>query len=328
MEGPTPVSALIHAATMVTAGLYLLIRCSFLLVLTPNIFYFITVLGTCTIIFSSLTAIYQFDLKKIIAYSTCSQLGYMFLSIGLTNFTLSYYHLVTHAFFKALLFLSAGSIIHLFHGEQDIRKLGGLSNFAPFLYIVFLIGNISLFGFFFTSGFYSKESLLSFVNSTAEFGYLQYCGYFSLLMTAFTIFYSIRLFYYSFFNFSFNGFYAIYTRLSFPVKFSYEFYVLFFLAFCSIIVGFILQDFFFENSLFFSSSIAHSHASIIVIDFSSSFLFKLIPFFFFVCVGLGYGVNANFFQKFFNSDNFLGRFFSSKFFFDSIISYLAFLSIL
>jgi len=126
MEGPTPVSALIHAATMVTAGIFLLVRCSFLLEQSPFVLMIITCLGAITIVFSSTAGFFQFDLKKVIAYSTCSQLGYMVFACGSSQYTLAIYHLFNHAFFKALLFLGAGSIIHALGDEQDIRRMGGL----------------------------------------------------------------------------------------------------------------------------------------------------------------------------------------------------------
>jgi len=160
MEGPTPVSALIHAATMVTAGIYLLLRLSPLLILTKSILFLLMLIGALTAFFSALISIVQFDIKKIIAYSTCSQLGYMFVALGLTQFQVSFYHLVNHAFFKALLFLVAGSIIHSLNGEQDIRKMGGLLRVFPVQYICFLIASLSMTGFFFFSGFYSKELII------------------------------------------------------------------------------------------------------------------------------------------------------------------------
>lgn len=126
MEGPTPVSALIHAATMVTAGIFVLIRCSFLLECSDTVLALITVVGALTIIFSSTAGFFQFDIKKIIAYSTCSQLGYMVFACGNSQYNLALYHLFNHAFFKALLFLGAGSVIHAMLDEQDIRKMGGL----------------------------------------------------------------------------------------------------------------------------------------------------------------------------------------------------------
>src|SRR6185437_8548547 len=142
MEGPTPVSALIHAATMVTAGIFLLIRCSFLFNSSPRVQILIVILGACTAFISALTAMFLYDIKKIIAYSTCSQLGYMAVACGLSNYTVGLFHLVNHAFFKALLFLTAGAIIHSFNNEQDIRKLTGLATRMPFIHSAVLIGNI------------------------------------------------------------------------------------------------------------------------------------------------------------------------------------------
>jgi len=167
MEGPTPVSALIHAATMVTAGIFLIIRCSPLFEYSPYILNVITIVGATTAFFSATIGLVQNDIKKIIAYSTCSQLGYMTFICGLSNYSLSLYHLFNHAFFKALLFLSAGSIIHSLSNEQDIRKMGGLIQLLPFTYSMFLIGSLSISGFPFLSGFYSKDLILeiAFINS-------------------------------------------------------------------------------------------------------------------------------------------------------------------
>src|ERR1700729_462489 len=135
MEGPTPVSALLHAATMVTAGVFLLIRCSFIFEKSELILFLIILAGSCTALFSALIATFQYDIKKIIAYSTCSQLGYMFLSAGLSNYNITLFHLFNHAFFKALLFLGAGSIISTLLDEQDLRKMGSLLYKMPFTYI-------------------------------------------------------------------------------------------------------------------------------------------------------------------------------------------------
>jgi NADH-ubiquinone oxidoreductase chain 5 len=166
MEGPTPVSALIHAATMVTAGVFLLIRCSPIFEFTSEILILITIIGGLTTFFGSSIGLFQYDIKKIIAYSTCSQLGYMIFSCGLSNYMISFFHLLNHAFFKALLFLSAGAIIHCLFNEQDMRKYGGLLRLIPFIYLMFCIGSLALIGFPFLSGFYSKDVILEsiFVN--------------------------------------------------------------------------------------------------------------------------------------------------------------------
>jgi len=160
MEGPTPVSALIHAATMVTAGIFLLIRCSFLFELVPQVLQFIAFIGALTAFFGASTGFFFHDLKRVIAFSTCSQLGYMMLACGLERFNVAFFHLVTHAFFKALLFLTAGAIIHSMFDEQDIRKFGGSLKYLPLTYICFLIGSLNLIGFPFLSGFFFKRSFI------------------------------------------------------------------------------------------------------------------------------------------------------------------------
>jgi NADH-ubiquinone oxidoreductase chain 5 len=160
MEGPTPVSALIHAATMVTAGVFLLIRSSPLLEYSDTTLTLITVIGALTAFFAATVGLVQNDIKKVIAYSTCSQLGYMVFSCGVSNYQASLFHLMNHAFFKALLFLSAGAIIHAISDEQDMRKLGGLIKSLPYTYSLMLIGSLSLMGFPFLTGFYSKDAIL------------------------------------------------------------------------------------------------------------------------------------------------------------------------
>ena len=160
MEGPTPVSALIHAATLVTAGVFLIVRCSPLFEFAPGVLFFVALTGGLTSFFAATIAISQNDIKKVIAYSTCSQLGYMVFVCGLSSYHLSMFHLINHAFFKALLFLGAGSIIHSMSGEQDVRKYGGLLNLIPYTYSSMLIGFISLSGLPFLSGFYSKDLIL------------------------------------------------------------------------------------------------------------------------------------------------------------------------
>jgi len=165
MEGPTPVSALIHAATMVTAGVFLIIRCSPMLEYAPRVLLLIAVWGGVTAFVSGTIGAVQNDIKKIIAYSTCSQLGYMVLACGLSAYSASLFHLLNHAFFKALLFLSAGSVIHLLSGEQDIRRMGGLAKLSPFIYINMMIASLALAGFPFLAGFYSKDFIIEAANT-------------------------------------------------------------------------------------------------------------------------------------------------------------------
>lgn len=160
MEGPTPVSALIHAATMVTAGVYLLLKFSFLFVTLPLINIYIVLFGSITALVAATIGLLQNDLKKIIAYSTCSQLGYMVLSAGNTNYIFSFYHLINHAFFKALLFLGAGAILHSLSNEQDIRQMGGLRFLLPLSYVTMFIGSIAIIGTPFFAGYYSKDAII------------------------------------------------------------------------------------------------------------------------------------------------------------------------
>ena len=146
MEGPTPVSALIHAATMVTAGVYLIVRCHPLFQLAPEVQDTAAALGAATLVMAGLIALVQTDIKRVIAYSTMSQIGYMFLAVGLGANANGMFHLMTHAFFKALLFMAAGLVIHALAGEQDMRKMGGLNRLLPFTYVCFAIGSLSLAG--------------------------------------------------------------------------------------------------------------------------------------------------------------------------------------
>jgi len=162
MEGPTPVSALIHAATMVTAGVFLLLRIVHILKYNENSLLLISFLGGITAIVAATIGLFQNDIKKVIAYSTCSQLGYMVLSCGLSNFSGSLFHLMNHAFFKALLFLSAGAIIHSMLDQQDMRRMGMLLKYLPISYIMMLIGSLAIMGIPFLTGFYSKEFILEY----------------------------------------------------------------------------------------------------------------------------------------------------------------------
>ncbi|WP_375332293.1 NADH-quinone oxidoreductase subunit L [Candidatus Tisiphia endosymbiont of Temnostethus pusillus] len=184
MEGPTPVSALIHAATMVTAGVFLVARCSYLFEYSVGVLSFIAIIGGVTCIFAATIAIVQNDIKKIIAYSTCSQLGYMFLACGVSAYNAGIFHLVTHAFFKALLFLSAGSVIHACH-EQDIFKMGGLKDKMPITYCNFLIGSLALIGIYPLAGFYSKDAILELAYSSGGIGTIVFIlGIVAAILTA------------------------------------------------------------------------------------------------------------------------------------------------
>jgi NADH-ubiquinone oxidoreductase chain 5 len=166
MEGPTPVSALIHAATMVTAGVFLLLRSVHILKYSEVSLLLIAFIGGVTAFVAATIGLFQNDIKKVIAYSTCSQLGYMVLSCGLNNYSGSLFHLMNHAFFKALLFLSAGAIIHSMLDQQDMRRMGMLLKFLPMSYLMILIGSLTIMGIPFLTGFYSKDFILEYVYSS------------------------------------------------------------------------------------------------------------------------------------------------------------------
>jgi len=189
MAGPTPVSALIHAATMVTAGVYMIARLHFLYILTPVTMMVVATIGVLTAVLAASIALFQNDIKKILAYSTISQLGYMFLAMGIGAFSAGIFHLITHAFFKALLFLAAGSVIQALHHEQDIQKMGGLRSKLPLTHLAFLFGTLAIIGLPPFSGFFSKDEILWMAfNKHPLFWFFGWVG---ALMTTF---YMVRLF--------------------------------------------------------------------------------------------------------------------------------------
>ncbi|MBB3935331.1 NADH-quinone oxidoreductase subunit L [Aureimonas phyllosphaerae] len=192
MEGPTPVSALIHAATMVTAGVFMLARLSPVFELSHSALTFVTFIGATTAFFAATIGLVQNDIKRVIAYSTCSQLGYMFVALGVGAYGAAIFHLFTHAFFKALLFLGAGSVIHAVDGEQDMRHMGGLRKHIPITYWTMMIGTLALTGFPFTAGYYSKDAIIESAfageNAFAMYGYMM-----TVIAAALTSFYSWRL---------------------------------------------------------------------------------------------------------------------------------------
>ena len=235
MEGPTPVSALIHAATMVTAGVFLIIRMSPFFENTPTILILIVLIGSITAFFSSTIGLTQNDLKKVIAYSTCSQLGYMVMICGFSQYNTGLFHLVNHGFFKALLFLSAGSVIHALSDEQDFRKMGSMNSITPFTYSCIAIGSLSLTGLPFLTGFYSKDLIIEIIYGENMLRYALWLGVISAFLTAF---YSFRLASFTFFNnpqSNYNKFkhsHEGYWNLRWP---------LIVLLVCSILVGYMLQ---------------------------------------------------------------------------------------
>lgn len=238
MEGPTPVSALIHAATMVTAGIFLVVRCSPLFEYSSTALMVVTVVGAMTAFFAATTGMVQNDIKRVIAYSTCSQLGYMAFACGISGYSVSMFHLMNHAFFKALLFLGAGCVIHALADEQDMRKMGGLVKYLPFTYSMMLVGSLSLMGFPFLTGFYSKDVILelAYAKFSIDGTFAHWLGTISAFFTAF---YSFRLIYYTFLS-SPNGPKSIYTHAhDAPAIMSLPLIVL---AIGSIFVGYIAKD--------------------------------------------------------------------------------------
>ena len=192
MEGPTPVSALIHAATMVTAGVFLVVKCSPIFENSIFVLNLILIIGASTALFAATIALVQNDIKKVIAYSTCSQLGYMFVATGLGAYHIAMFHLFTHAFFKALLFLGAGSVIHSMKDEQDMRRMGGLWNKIPITYVFMIIGTLAITGFPFLSGFFSKDAIIEATYySQSKFG--GYAMVVCILTALLTAMYSWRL---------------------------------------------------------------------------------------------------------------------------------------
>jgi len=241
MEGPTPVSALIHAATMVTAGVFLIIRCSPIFEYAPNTLNIITVVGALTAFFAASVGLVQNDLKKVIAYSTCSQLGYMIFACGSSGYAVGFFHLVNHAFFKALLFLCAGSVIHSLLNEQDIRRMGGIVKILPITYVMMLIGSLSLMGFPYLTGFYSKDAILEFTFASntlfSLFAYLL-----GVISAFFTAFYSWRLLHLTFFANKTNALRpAILTAHESP---KYMLFAFFPLMLGSIFWGYLTKDMF------------------------------------------------------------------------------------
>jgi NADH-ubiquinone oxidoreductase chain 5 len=275
MEGPTPVSALIHAATMVTAGVFLLSRCSFIYEHSSNILEFITIIGASTAFFASSVGLVQNDLKKVIAYSTCSQLGYMIFSCGLSNYSSSIFHLSNHAFFKALLFLGAGAVIHSVSDEQDMRKMGGLKNLIPFTYSVMLIGSLALIGFPFLSGFYSKDLILE-LSYGKYTSFSHYCYYLGTLGAFLTSFYSTRLICLTFLVKP-NGYKSV---LGFSKEtFNNMSIALCFLAIPSMFIGFYSKDLLVGvGSDFFGSAISLNPKNSHVFDAEFiNFFYKILP---------------------------------------------------
>lgn len=276
MEGPTPVSALIHAATLVTAGIYLLLRSSWLLEYSPLSLIVIVLTGSITAFFAATSGLVQNDIKRIVAFSTISQLGYMVAAIGLSQYNVALFHLVNHAFFKALLFLSAGQIIHSMMDEQDVRKLGGLINFLPFTYSIMVIGSLSLLATPFLTGFYSKDLIIELAYS--KYSFTGTFSYYLLSITAgLTAFYSFRLIMLTFLTLP-NG--SKFKYLNVHESNLVVIISLVTLSIFSIFFGYLFSDLFvgIGNNSYSSSLFVHpNNINLVEAEFSLPLIFKLLP---------------------------------------------------
>ena len=322
MEGPTPVSALIHAATMVTAGVFLVVRCSPIFEYSPLALNIITVVGMSTAFFAATVALVQDDIKKIIAYSTCSQLGYMFFAAGVCAYNVAMFHLFTHAFFKALLFLGSGSVIHSFKDEQNINLMGGVWKKLPYTWILMIIGTLALTGFPFLSGFYSKDAIIEFAylrGNTAGY-FAAGIGIFTALLTSI---YSWRLL--------FKTFHGDYNNKKLKITSMHEspmvmIIPLIILAIGAIFSGFLFKDLFigvesssnfWKNSIFFLEPLSHDHPPSWFIFLTPILVILSIPiaYYFFI-------KNNKITNDIVNGNLPLYNFLKNKWYFDELYDYL------
>ena len=322
MEGPTPVSALIHAATMVTAGVFLVVRCSPIFEYSQIALNIICVVGMTTAFFAATVALVQNDIKKIIAYSTCSQLGYMFFAAGVGAYNVAMFHLFTHAFFKALLFLGSGSVIHSFKGEQDIRNMGGVWKKMPYTWVLMIIGTLALTGFPFLSGYYSKDAIIEFAylkGNTVGY-YAVAVGIFTALLTAI---YSWRLI--------FKTFHGNYENKKLKIETIHESsYVMLLpltiLAFGSIFAGFFFKELFigysssndfWANSIKFLSPLSAHHPPLWIVYLTPVVVVLSIPISYYLFLK-----NKNITNWLVKENKPLYNFLLNKWYFDELYDYL------
>ena len=321
MEGPTPVSALIHAATMVTAGVFLVVRCSPIFEYSQTALNVVAVVGMTTAFFAATVALVQNDIKKIVAYSTCSQLGYMFFAVGVGAYHVAIFHLFTHAFFKALLFLGSGCVIHSFNNEQDIRLMGGVWKKIPFTYALMIIGTLALTGFPFFSGYYSKDAIIEFAYlSGSTIGHLASAvGIFTVLLTAI---YSWRLIFKTFhgkYNNKENNLNSIHeSSLTMLIPSSL-------LAIGAILTGILFKEMFighdssqfWNSSILFLQSIQHDHPPIWLVVITPAIVIIAIPIAYYLFVE-----NEKVLKNFVLKNKFLYNFLVNKWYFDELYSFI------
>ena len=320
MEGPTPVSALIHAATMVTAGVFLVVRCSPIFEYSEVALNLVATVGMITAFFAATVALVQNDIKKIVAYSTCSQLGYMFFAAGIGAYHVAIFHLFTHAFFKALLFLGSGCVIHSFNNEQDIRLMGGVRKKLPYTYALMVIGTLALTGFPFMSGYYSKEAIIEFAylkNNTVGY-FAASVGIFTALLTAI---YSWRLI--------FKTFHGKYNNKKIDLNFIHESALTMLIPSCLLAIGaiitgilfkemFIGQDSnFWKDAIFFLEPFHHEHLPLWLLIITPLIVIIAIPVSYYLFLQ-----NQKILKDFISKNQFLYNFLINKWYFDDLYNFI------
>ncbi len=320
MEGPTPVSALIHAATMVTAGVFLVVRCSPIFEYSQTALNVVATVGMITAFFAASVALVQNDIKKIVAYSTCSQLGYMFFAAGVGAYHVAIFHLFTHAFFKALLFLGSGCVIHSFNEEQDIRSMGGVWKKIPYTYALMIIGTLALTGFPFLSGYYSKDAIIEFAylkGSTVGY-YAASVGIFTALLTAM---YSWRLI--------FKTFHGKYNNKKNNLNSIQESPLIMLIPSCLLAIGAIITGILFKemfigfdtqfwnNSILFLQTIQHDHPPTWLLVITPLIVIVTIPTAYYLFVK-----NEKILKNFVLKNQFLYNFLINKWYFDDLYNFI------
>ena len=321
MEGPTPVSALIHAATMVTAGVFLVVRCSPIFEYSQFALNIIVFIGATTAFFAATIGLVQNDIKRVIAYSTCSKLGYMFFAAGLGAYHIAIFHLFTHAFFKALLFLGAGSVIHAFHEEQDMRNMGGVWKKIPYTYALMIVGTLALTGFPFLAGFYSKDAIIevAFQSKSILANYALFIGIFTAFMTSL---YSWRLI--------FKTFHGNFRNKNIDLSKVHESPLVMLvplvgLSIGAIFSGFVFKDYFigsyfmefWNNSIFFMSQFTLKHPPLWFLLITPTLVLAAIPIAYYLFIK-----NENFLKQFIDTNKPLYNFLLNKWYFDELYDFI------
>ena len=321
MEGPTPVSALIHAATMVTAGVFLVVRCSPIFEYSQTALNIVASVGMITAFFAATVALVQNDIKKIVAYASCSQLGYMFFAAGVGAYHVAIFHLFTHAFFKALLFLGSGCVIHSFNEEQDIRSMGGVWKKIPYTYALMVVGTLALTGFPFLSGYYSKDAIIEFAYLRGtNIGYTAtVVGIFTALLTAF---YSWRL--------VFKTFHGKYNNKENNLSSIHESPLTMLIPSCLLAIGAILTGILFKgifighdsvqfwnSSILFLESIQHDHPPIWLLVLTPTLVILTIPVAYYLFIE-----NEKILKNFVLKNQVLYNFLINKWYFDELYNFI------